>query len=120
MRNWHLLSAPSCYIFGQSSTAKATFQVEYDPQPVRRTACHADAPRSVYEMPTAAAPENAMAKRSRPNRVSGGLASVYTLKINDPRQWHGGYIQFRSRLSDPQSSMTKEKMTKTGIDSRLL
>lgn len=69
----------------------------------------------VYEMPTAAAPENAMAKRSRP-RVSGGLCT------REQKQSDGGKgtYKFRSKLLDPQSSITKENTSRTGIDSRLL
>ena len=66
-------------------------------------------------MPTAAAPEKAMAT-SKNFRVSGGLQtsqSLFAMVV-------GRSYKFLVKFSDPQSSTIKEKMARTGMLSKLL
>ena len=71
----------------------------------------------VYEMNTAAAPENAIAKR-RKLLLSGGLwdgRQHYLFEILRSLQY-----KFFAKFSEPQSSTMIENTASTGIESRLL
>ena len=74
----------------------------------------------VYEMPTAAAPENAIAK-SKKFRVSSGLPNIKRVSASDatPTIAYATY-KLRTRFAALQSSAISEKIARTGIDRRLL
>lgn len=75
----------------------------------------------VYEMPTAAAPENAIAK-SRKFLVASGLSTRHqTISTDDPHIQEPQHAhKFLFKFSVPQSSATIENAARTGMLSRLL